>query len=90
MNMAYLKFHLCFIIRSTHSTVEIIYRCAEYHYKQKDTDQMLDALKHLDNFEEITDFLCKRKMFTEAVTLLKEKGQILEAATILRKQVRYV
>ena len=77
-------------VRSTYSLNEMIYKSAEYHYKQGDKGQMLYALEQLDQWEARVEFLHKRGLFDEAVTMLKEEGKLLEAAKILREQVRTI
>ncbi|XP_038048886.1 TPR and ankyrin repeat-containing protein 1-like [Patiria miniata] len=71
---------------ATHTLNELIYKSAEYHFKQGDRGQMLDALEQLGQFEARVDFLRKRELFTEAVTMLKGGRRLLEAAKILREQ----
>ncbi|XP_022098419.1 TPR and ankyrin repeat-containing protein 1-like [Acanthaster planci] len=71
---------------STHTLSELIFKSAEYHFKNGDSGQMLDALEQLDHFEARVDFLRKRGLFAEAVKMLKDGGRLLDAAKILREQ----
>ncbi|XP_033629676.1 TPR and ankyrin repeat-containing protein 1-like isoform X2 [Asterias rubens] len=71
---------------ATHSLDEMIYKSADYHHRQGNVGQMLDALDHLGQFEQRVDFLRKRGRFDEAVTMLEEAGRELEAAKMLKEQ----
>ncbi|XP_038048876.1 TPR and ankyrin repeat-containing protein 1-like [Patiria miniata] len=71
---------------ATHTLNELIYKSAEYHFKKGDHGQMLDALEQLEQFEARVDFLHRRGLVAEAVTMLKDGGRLLEAAKILREQ----
>ena len=79
-----------YIFRATHSLDEMIYKSADYHHRQGNVGQMLDALDHLGQFEQRVDFLRKRGRFDEAVTMLEEAGRELEAAKMLKEQVRLI